>query len=161
MARQLRRELEQAGALVLMTRDQDVTVENGARVQLLRQRQPHLLVSIHVNSSGSPTVRGTSTFYRYVAFRPLSVALYEQMLATGLPGFGNVGNFNFGLNGPTEYPNALVETAFVSNPEDEKLLVSAEFQQRMAKAMRQGIENFLKGCRAKGPKGWLLGQSAE
>ncbi|TGE09567.1 N-acetylmuramoyl-L-alanine amidase [Hymenobacter fodinae] len=161
IAQQLRRELEQAGARVLMTRETDATVDNGDRVLLLRRRRPDLLVSIHVNSSGSATVRGTSTYYRYVAFRPLSVALYEQMRATGLPGFGNVGSFNFGLNGPTEYPNALVETAFVSNPEDEKLLTSPAFQQRMAKAMHVGIAQFLKSCRAKGPAGWLLGQSAE
>ncbi|TGD81843.1 N-acetylmuramoyl-L-alanine amidase [Hymenobacter wooponensis] len=161
IAQQLRQQLVQAGARVLMTRETDATVDNGDRVLLLRNRRPDLLVSIHVNSSGSATVRGTSTYYRYVAFRPLSVALYEQMRETGLPGFGNVGSFNFGLNGPTEYPNALVETAFVSNPEDEKLLTSPAFQQRMAKAMRVGIERFLKSCRAKGPKGWLLGQSAE
>jgi N-acetylmuramoyl-L-alanine amidase len=161
IAQQLRRELEQAGARVVMTRETDATVDNGDRVLWLRRQQPDLLVSIHVNSSGSSTVRGTSTYYRYVAFRPLSVALYEQMRATGLPGFGNVGSFNFGLNGPTEYPNALVETAFVSNPEDERLLTSQAFQERMAKAMRVGLEQFLKGSRAKGLKGWLLGQPAK
>jgi N-acetylmuramoyl-L-alanine amidase len=161
IAQQLRRELEQAGARVLMTRETDATVDNGDRVLLLRRQRPDLLVSIHVNSSGSATVRGTSTYYRYVAFRPLSVALYEQMRATGLPGFGNVGSFNFGLNGPTEYPNALVETAFVSNPEEEKLLTSPTFQRRMATGMRVGIEQFLKHSRAKGLKGWLLGHPAE
>ncbi|SNC76515.1 N-acetylmuramoyl-L-alanine amidase [Hymenobacter gelipurpurascens] len=160
IALQLRQELQRAGAQVLMTRETDATVDNGDRVRQLRRLNPDVLVSIHVNSSGSATVRGTSTYYRYVAFRPLSVALYEQMRETGLPGFGNVGSFNFGLNGPTEYPNALVETAFVSNPEDEKLLTSPEFQQRMARAMRTGLEQFLKHSRAKGPRGWLLGQSA-
>jgi N-acetylmuramoyl-L-alanine amidase len=161
IAMQLRRELEHAGARVLMTRETDATVDNGDRVLQLRHQNPDVLVSIHVNSSGSATVRGTSTYYRYVAFRPLSVALYEQMRQTGLAGFGNVGSFNFGLNGPTEYPNALVETAFVSNPEDEKLLTSPQFQSRMAQAMRTGLEEFLKSCRAKGPRGWLLGQSRE
>ncbi|UPL48881.1 N-acetylmuramoyl-L-alanine amidase [Hymenobacter sublimis] len=160
IALKLRRELEQAGARVLMTRKTDATVDNGDRVLLLRRLNPDVLVSIHVNSSGSAAAQGTSTYYRYVAFRPLSVALYEQMRATGLAGFGNVGGFNFGLNGPTEYPNALVETAFVSNPEDEKRLTDPQFQQRMAQAMKQGLTEFLRRCRARGPRGWLLGQSA-
>ncbi|GGG38372.1 hypothetical protein GCM10011378_13330 [Hymenobacter glacieicola] len=160
IALKLRRELEQAGARVLMTRETDATVDNGERVLLLRRLNPDVLVSIHVNSSGSAAAQGTSTYYRYVAFRPLSVALYEQMRATGLAGFGNVGSFNFGLNGPTEYPNALVETAFVSNPADEKRLTDPQFQQRMATAMKQGLEEFLRACRAPGPRGWLLGQSA-
>ncbi|RYU78292.1 N-acetylmuramoyl-L-alanine amidase [Hymenobacter persicinus] len=160
IAQKLRRELEQAGARVLMTRETQATVDNGYRVLLLRQLRPDLLVSIHVNSAGSPAVQGTSTFYRYVAFRPLALALYEQMRQTGLKGFGNVGSFNFGLNGPTEYPNALVETAFLSNAEDEKRLVDPQFQQQMAERMRAGLEGFLRASRAQGPRGWLLKEPA-
>ncbi|MGY2134675.1 N-acetylmuramoyl-L-alanine amidase [Hymenobacter sp. HD11105] len=161
IAQQLKRELERKGARVLMTRDADVSVDNGDRILRLRQDSPHLLVSIHVNSSGNKTVRGTSTYYRYVGFRPLSTALYEQMLRTGLPGFGNVGNFNFGLNGPTEYPNALVETAFVSNPDDERLLTSPDFQQQMAKRMTKGLANFLRASRQPGLRGWLSRKPAK
>jgi N-acetylmuramoyl-L-alanine amidase len=161
IAQRLRQELEQQGDRVLMTRDADLSVDNGDRILRLRQANPDLLVSIHVNSSGNKAVRGTSTYYRYVAFRPLSTALYAEMLRTGLPGFGNVGNFNFGLNGPTEYPNALVETAFVSNPEDERLLTSPEFQQQMAKRMAKGLAKFLRASRQPGLRGWLSRRPAE
>ncbi|SHI38048.1 N-acetylmuramoyl-L-alanine amidase [Hymenobacter daecheongensis DSM 21074] len=160
IAQKLRRELEKAGARVLMTRETDATVDNGYRVLLLRQLRPDLLISLHANSSANPAVQGTSTFYRYVAFRPLAWALYEQMRSTGLKGFGNVGSFNFGLNGPTEYPNALVETAFVSNAEDEKRLTDPQFQQQLAERLRAGLEDFLKATRAKGPRGWLLHEPA-
>ncbi|UYZ62443.1 N-acetylmuramoyl-L-alanine amidase [Hymenobacter weizhouensis] len=144
IALKLRQELEQADAQVLMTRTTDQTVDNGDRVLLLRRQLPQVLISIHVNSSANPGMQGTSTYYRYVAFRPLSVALYEEMRGTGLAGWGNVGSFNFALNGPTEYPNALVETAFLSNPDDEKRLTDPEFQQRMAEAMKRGLQQFLK-----------------
>lgn len=144
IALKLQRELEQAGARVIMTRTTDQTVDNADRVLLLRRELPQVLISIHVNSAANPAVQGTSTFYRYVAFRPLSVALYEELRRTGLAGWGNVGSFNFGLNGPTEYPNALVETAFLSNPDDEKRLTDPEFQQRLAEAMKRGLQEFLK-----------------
>ena len=160
IARKLRQELEQAGARVVMTREADVSAEISDRVTLLRQRRPTLLVSIHVNSAANTTVQGTSAFYRYVAFRPLAAALYEQMQGTGLAGWGLVGNFNFGLNGPTEYPNALVETAFVSNPADERRLTDPAFQQQMAQAITRGLKVFLKQSRAKGPRGWLLKRPA-
>ncbi|UOQ66364.1 N-acetylmuramoyl-L-alanine amidase [Hymenobacter volaticus] len=160
IAQKLRQELEQAGARVVMTREADISAEISDRVTLLRQPRPALLVSIHVNSAGNTTVQGTSAFYRYVAFRPLAAALYKQMQGTGLAGWGLVGNFNFGLNGPTEYPNALVETAFVSNPADEQRLTNPAFQQQMAQAMTRGLKVFLKQTRAKGPKGWLLKQAA-
>ena len=161
IARQLQQELERRGARVVMIRTNDASVEISERVRLLRRRLPALLVSVHVNSSANPATQGTSTYYRYVAFRPLSVALYAQMRETGLGAAGNVGNFNFGLNGPTEYPNALVETAFVSNPADEKRLTDPAFQQEMARHMSKGISDFVRGTRAKGLRGWLLGQPAK
>ncbi|RSK37447.1 N-acetylmuramoyl-L-alanine amidase [Hymenobacter metallilatus] len=160
IALKLRQALEQAGARVLMTRTTDVTVDNADRVLQFRRLHPDVLISIHVNSAGNTSTQGTSTYYRYLAFRPLSVALYEQMRDTGLAGFGNVGSFNFGLNGPTEYPNALVETAFLSNPADEKRLTDPQFQQQMAVAMKRGLEQFLRTTRAPGPRGWLLGRPA-
>ncbi|UOG75048.1 N-acetylmuramoyl-L-alanine amidase [Hymenobacter tibetensis] len=155
IAQKLRRELEQAGARVVMTREADVSMEISERVLLLRRQRPALLVSVHVNSASNTAVQGTSAFYRYVAFRPLAAALYQQMQATGLAGWGLVGNFNFGLNGPTEYPNALVETAFVSNPADEQQLISPASQQQMAEAITRGVKDFLKETRADGLRGWL------
>lgn len=149
MAQKLRAELEKAGATVLMTREADVSVGNELRVRRLRKLMPQLLVSIHVNSTGSADVKGTAAFYRYVAFQPLSKAIYEQMQQTGLAPWGNVGSFNFGLNGPTEYPNALVETAFISNPDDEKRLLDPAFQQQIAERITAGIRNFVEGTRAK------------
>jgi N-acetylmuramoyl-L-alanine amidase len=161
IAQRLRQELTSRGARVLMTRETETTVDNGDRVLLLRRLNPDLLVSIHVNSTGSPSVQGTSTYYRYLAFRPLSVALYEAMRRTGLKGFGNVGSFNFGLNGPTEYPNALVETAFISNVEDEKRLIDPQFQQQIAEQLTKGVEEFLRRTRQKGLGGWLSKKAAE
>ncbi|RNI33261.1 N-acetylmuramoyl-L-alanine amidase [Rufibacter immobilis] len=147
IAQQLKKELEKTKATVVMTRETDVTVDNLERVRILREAQPDLLVSVHVNSAGRPEVQGTSTYYRHVAFRPLSQALYEEVLKLGLKEFGNIGGFNFALNAPTEFPNALVETAFSSNPEDEQRLINPHFQQDMAKQIRKGVQRFLKETR--------------
>src|SRR5690606_23581007 len=143
IAQHLQKELEKKGATVFMTRQTDTTVETSDRVLKLKEVQPDILVSVHVNSAGRPEVQGTSTYYRHLAFRPLSQALYEEVLELGLKEFGNIGGFNFALNAPTEYPNALVETAFLSNPEDEKRLLDPEFQEDMAKQIKKGLERFL------------------
>jgi N-acetylmuramoyl-L-alanine amidase len=58
--------------------------------------------------------------------------------------FGNVGSFNFSLSGPTEYPNCLVEVAFLSNKEDEKKILDQKFRAQVAKKIIAGIEDFLK-----------------
>ncbi len=65
------------------------------------------------------------------------------MLELGLKEYGNVGSFNFMLNSPIEYPNALVETVFISNPEDEMKILDENFQQQMADKIVLGIRDFL------------------
>ena len=110
---------------------------------MLKQYDPQLLVSIHLNSANSDTVQGTSTYYRYIGFRPLSMAILNRMLTLGLKEYGNVGSFNFSLSGPTDYPNALVEVAFLSNPEDEKKILSPKFRKAVAQKINLGIMDWL------------------
>ncbi|MES1223621.1 MAG: N-acetylmuramoyl-L-alanine amidase, partial [Bacteroidota bacterium] len=106
----LQRTLEQLGAKVIMTRTTEKFVDNHDRILFYRDSLPDLLVSIHLNSSADPIrVGGTSTYYRYIGFRPLSQLIYKHMLELGLKEYGNTGSFNFMLNSPIEYPNALVE----------------------------------------------------
>ena len=145
IAKELEKTLKKAGVRqVFMTRQKDTSLSMPERMEMLRQFSPDLLVSIHLNSAGSDTVQGTSTYYRYIGFRPLSVAILDQMLTLGLKEYGNVGNFNFSLSGPTEYPNALVEVAFLSNPADEKKILSPIFRKAVARKIYLGIVNWLK-----------------
>ena len=144
----LQQSLEAEGAKVIMTRTTEKFFDNKERILFYRDSMPDLLVSIHLNSSADPIhVEGTSTFYRYIGFRPLSQAIYKRMLELGLKEYGNNGSFNFMLNSPTEYPNALVETLFISNPEEEMKILDPVFQQEIADKVVLGIKDFLEGCR--------------
>jgi N-acetylmuramoyl-L-alanine amidase len=130
-----------------MTRTTEKFVDNKDRILFYRDSTPDLLVSIHLNSSADPIrVTGTSTYYRYIGFRNLSHAIYRRMLELGLKENGNTGSFNFMLNSPIEYPNALVETVFLSNPEDEMKILDEGFQQQIADKVVAGIRDFLEAC---------------
>jgi N-acetylmuramoyl-L-alanine amidase len=145
IAKQLQATLKKAGVKqIFMTRIKDTSLSMVERVETLKEFNPDLLVSIHLNSAGVDTVQGTSTYYRYIGFRPLSVAILNQMLTLGLKEYGNVGNFNFGLNGPMDYPNALVEVAFLSNKEDEKKILNPKFHKAVAQKIYLGIVDWLK-----------------
>jgi len=140
----LQKTLEQQGAKVIMTRTTEKFFDNKERILFFRDSMPDLLISIHLNSSADPIrVTGTSTFYRYIGFRNLSNSIYKRMLELGLKEQGNNSSFNFMLNSPIEYPNALVETLFLSNPEDEMKILDEGFQQQMADKIVQGIKDFL------------------
>ncbi len=140
----LQKALEKEGAKVIMTRTNEEFVDNKERILFYRDSLPDLLISIHLNSSADPIrVSGTGTFYRYIGFRNLSKSIYERMLELGLKEYGNTGSFNFMLNSPTEYPNALVETLFLSNPAEEMKVLDEGFQQQMVNKIVQGIKDFL------------------
>ncbi len=148
VALKLQKALEKEGAKVIMTRTTEKFVDNLQRVLFYRDSTPDLLISIHLNSSADPIrVSGTSTFYRYIGFKNLSHTIYKRMLELGLKEYGNTGSFNFMLNSPIEYPNALVETLFISNPEDEMKILDEGFQQQMAEKIVQGVKDFLEGCK--------------
>lgn len=144
VAVQLQKALLAEGANVLMTRVNDSYVDNNYRILSYRDKDPDLLVSIHLNASGDPIrIKGTSTYYKHIGFRPLSQYIYKHLLELGLNEFGNVGSFNFALNSPTEYPNVLVETLFLSNPEDEMLILDPAFRKQLADKIVLGLKDFV------------------
>lgn len=148
IAKLVKQHLEAEGAKVLMTRETEKFVDNKERILLYRDNEPDLLISIHLNSATDPfKAGGTSSFYRHVGFRPLSFYIHKRMIELGLKEYGNVGSFNFMLNSPTEYPNALVETLFISNLEEEALISNPEFRHRMAEKIVKGIKDFLESTK--------------
>ncbi len=136
------------GASVIMTRTDDYDVSMANRVEKILSGNPDILLSIHANSIGYATdperVLGTSMYYKYIGFKPLADIMYQKLLDLGFAEFGVVGSFNFLLNDFIEIPNVLVETAFMSHPEDEMLLLDVEMQKRIARAVVEGLESYLK-----------------
>ncbi|QNA44714.1 N-acetylmuramoyl-L-alanine amidase [Lacibacter sediminis] len=148
IAKELQAALEAEGAKVVTTRTRDTTYDNHDRYTVFQQANPHLLISIHLNSSADPVrIKGVSTYYKHIGYRPLTKTILQRMLDMGLGEYGNIGNFNFILNGFTEFPNVLVETLFISNPEDEANLLDPAYRKQMADAIVKGINDWLELCK--------------
>jgi N-acetylmuramoyl-L-alanine amidase len=147
IAQQVEKYLTRKGVKVFMTREEDKDVSMIDRTLMLRQQDPNILISIHLNSAGNENVKGVSTYYRYIGFRPLSEKILNRMLQLELNNYGNVGAFNFSLSGPTEYPNCLVEVAFLSNKEDEQKILDPRFHKAVAKKIYKGMKDWLKSVK--------------
>lgn len=153
VAQKLEALLQKAGAKVIMTRrtDSDVYGVNASAVDELKARttvgtvnKADVFISIHADAFSNPTAGGTSTFY----YRK---SMYDVMLAqniqTSIVQAGNLTDrranpANFYVIKRSLMPAALVELAFITNPNEEKLLNSPQFQQKMAQGIYQGLENF-------------------
>ncbi|TWH47785.1 N-acetylmuramoyl-L-alanine amidase [Sporomusa sp. KB1] len=145
--------LEKAGARVIMTRQDDRDVfgpdasdveELKARSSVGNNRKADIFLSIHADSFSNPAAGGTTTYY-------YQKTLYDSMLAealqTSLVEAGDLQDrgartANFYVIKRTQMPAALVELAFISNPNEEKLLSSPGFQQKMALGIVRGLERF-------------------
>lgn len=143
-AKALEKYLVKQKVKVIMVREKDTTIDNRDRVLFLQKQNPDIFISLHLNSSSNTMVQGVSTYYKHIGFRPLTTAILSNMLKLDLKEFGNVGNFNFTPNALTDFPNSLVEIAFLSNPNDERLILSPKFHDAVAMKIYLGIVDFLK-----------------
>ena len=138
--------LIEAGAKVVMTRTDDSYLYMSERAKIVRANHAELLVSIHANSIGYATdprkMSGTGAFYKHMAYKPLAEIIYNKMRELGLDDYGLTGSFNFTLNAPTDFPNVLVETAFLSNPVEEIFLLDPYYQRRIAQQIVEGLEEY-------------------
>ena len=144
-AKELEKILKKQKVKVLMVRETDTTIDNRDRVLWGQQNNPDLFISFHLNSSGRSTARGVSTYYKHVAYRSFTQSLLKRLLEIkNLEEFGNVGSFNFTPIQPTEYPSCLVEVAFLSSLEDEKMILDQKFRYKVAYQVFLGIKDWIK-----------------
>lgn len=136
--------LRQKGATVVLSRSDDTNLSMPQRKKIFREAGIDLMVSVHNNAGGSPLVpMGTSTYYKHITNRDLAATLLKHMLELDVPNYGLTGNFNFSLNGPTEYPNALVECLFMSSLPDEEILADPANHRKIAEKIVAGLEEYL------------------
>ena len=146
MALRLKRLLEAKGAKTVLSREKDTSLSMTERKAIFLANNVDMAVSIHCNAGG--TASGTSTYYKHIQNRKYAQTVLESVLEIdGINLFGLVGNFNFSLNAPTEYPNTLVETLFLSDPEDEARLNDPKFRELIMSKVAKGIENYIKYCK--------------
>lgn len=70
-------------------------------------------------------------------------------ILSGLKRIGNhhkphIERANFAVLRTSDMPSMLVETAFISNPEEEKRLVDPAFQRQLARAVLDGVDTYFK-----------------
>ncbi|KPJ54075.1 hypothetical protein AMJ39_02110 [candidate division TA06 bacterium DG_24] len=147
IARSLDQMCRERGASTTMIRTGDEAVPLTRRPEIAREAGAEILVSIH-NNSVPPGVdperhNGFSTYYWHPHSLALARSIHGRFAGMlGLPDFG-LYRANLAMCRPADMIAVLVEPAFMIVPEQEALLRTAEFQQRCARAVCEGLEAFL------------------
>ena len=124
-----------------------------ARESLINSVKPDLMVSIHHNSFHRSLERGAQVFYSVgcdkqsasqLVARTVQATLNSALLESDR--VAKKGDFY--IINCTMFPSVLVECGFLSTPAEEELLVTKEYQARIAQAIFDGIKQsfLLKNC---------------
>lgn len=145
--------LREQGARVEMSRTTDATVGLNQRPYSANEINADAFISIHTDSFTSSAAQGTSTYFYAPSSRQhlydqrsnrkqLAESIHQFMVSDlDIPDRG-VREANFAVLRESKMPAVLVETAFISNPEEERLLADANFRQRIAEAIAKGINSY-------------------
>lgn len=160
VSKMLRDYLQQAGAVVYLTReaDKDLASPNtrglsNRKVEDLKNRRkfiedhdPDFFLSIHLNSIPSPRWRGAQTFYypKFDESRHLSKMIQAEIIRN----LENTDRKALAINNVyllkyATVPSALVEIGFLSNPTEREQLKEEQYQRLMASSIYQGILRYV------------------
>ncbi len=149
VAERLKKFLENAGAVVVMTREGDRSASNSKRVNIANDAKADVFLSIHANAYSNPDSNGTETFYcSNNSNRDASRYLAQQLQRELIEELGRrdrgVKTRSFYVIKETKMPSALVELAFLTNKEEEALLRKPEARAASAEALFKGLEAYFR-----------------
>lgn len=146
--------LQAEGVHVIMTHRGTTHRDLYDRANLANRENAYCFVSIHANAATNRAVQGVGVFYYAPEWMPeiymqrlerqnlANAILDEAVKATGRPIYG-IFEQNFAVTRETRMPSVLVETGFLTNQQEERLLVDPAFQDRMARGIANGILKFI------------------
>jgi N-acetylmuramoyl-L-alanine amidase len=107
-----------------------------------------ILASVLLDLSQSATLQASHN---------LASSVFRQLKKLGKTHKHKVQQAGFVVLKSPDVPSILVETAFISNPSEERKLRSSEYQQKMARAIMKGIRGYF---RSNAPPGTILAERA-
>lgn len=137
--------LKDAGYRVALVRSKDTFVELGERAKYANQKNAKVYVSIHCNSSESGEGNGIETFYRESDAEGQTLAALLQAALVGETGAEDRGvkTADYQVLRETDMAAALVETGFLSDASECGHLQEAEYRQKLAKAICDGLIDYM------------------
>lgn len=168
LGKELEKELKHLGAEVVMTRsnEEDAVAEHNPkatfptirarkradlqlREEMIANTEADLFISVHVNSIPDARWRGAQVFYHKEGHVD-GAAVAKAIQGSIREHIGNTEREALAIKQvyllkKATVPAVLVETGFLSNPEELKLLTSKDYQKKMAEAIADGIEEYVDG----------------
>lgn len=139
IARQTEKILKARGVQTAMTRRSDIYRSLESRAAMANGFRQSILVSIHCNADPQHEARGIETFYCGARGARLASSIHSTLdNRTSTPNRG-LKCTGFSVLRHTSCPAALVECGFLTSRSERNLLTTAAYQERIARAIADGI----------------------
>lgn len=154
----LKQNLEAAGVQVKILRTTDTFIELEDRQSKARELGADVFVCMHNNAAENSSASGTEVYYYRAYSQPLAKAIHAQLASAWqeiyandaamrgkvIPSDGGVRWYPFRVTRVEECPTVLVEGGYLSNAKECAALNIPANQERIAKAVCQGVLQYLK-----------------
>lgn len=145
VAKELRDLLEENGATVYMTREDNTYLTNRDRYTFANGTNGEILVSIHFNGSTDHGVNYTQGLYsKWTKDINLAATIHNQLFSSLGIGDGGLLHFSSGVILKAEMPATIQEVAFISNTTECSRLTdgTGDRQQQIADLLYDGINDW-------------------
>ena len=147
----LKKYLENYGFNVILTRTSDISLGKNKiedmekRKRIIEKYNPTMVISIHMNSFTDPSECGTQAYFEKGDnnSKLLADSIQSQMnvILPNAREFANHGEYY--ILECSDIPTTIVECGFLSNPNDEALLNTDEYRDKLAYSIYSGIIKYL------------------
>ena len=136
--------LGQGGARVRLSRTEAEGPGATERAMRANTSGAEVFLSIHLNSHTEPNAEGASTYYfpRSQSGEVLAEAIRDDLVELGLRDCRSHAR-SYSILKETRMPAVLVEPAFITNPDEAKLLEEGDFRRTIAQAIATGVRGYL------------------
>ncbi|MDE7352266.1 MAG: N-acetylmuramoyl-L-alanine amidase [Acetatifactor sp.] len=155
VAQKLEQELIARGYQVIMVRTtHDVNISNSQRAQVANDAGADAFIRIHANGSEDTTVNGAMTICQ-TENNPYNAELYEQSFNLSTLVLDELAaaagckkrrvwetDTMSGINW-CQVPVTIVEMGYMTNPEEDLLMASEDYQDKIVQGIANGIDRFL------------------
>lgn len=152
IAKLLTKELKKVNIIPIMTRTEDKLYQDSRRAdiryrpKLANKRKADIFISLHVNNYSSSYPAGSQVFYKSgsEASKKLAKQITSELVQLRPENKRELKHGNYYVLNKASCPAVLIETGFLSNPEDRKKLVSDDYQRAVAVAIKNSIVKYFR-----------------